>query len=110
MMVHVGSRSIRFAETARVLGDAARRGRWSVPSFRSPPRVLGRDRTIRRRADGSVSVAVNLADRPFLAVVADMVDGVVAANRLDGVDAERCRRALWEAVDAQSAGAVSDAA
>jgi len=100
-MVVVGSRSLMFAETARLLGEAARRERWRVPSFRSPPRVLGRDRTIRRHRDGSVVVAVNLSDRPFVAVIADMVEGTVAANELEGVDADRCRRALWTAVEVQ---------
>jgi hypothetical protein len=98
IMVGVGSRSIRFAETARVLGDVARRDGLVVPSFRSPPRVLGRDRTIRRRADGSVSVAVALGGRPFAAVVADMIEGTVAANRLTAERADRVRRALWIAV------------
>jgi hypothetical protein len=31
-------------------------------------------------------------------VVADMVEGVVAANRLAGVRADRARAALWTAV------------
>ena len=99
-----------FAETARLLGEAARRERWRVPSFRSPPRVLGRDRTIRRHPDGSVAVAVSLSGRPFVAVIADMVEGTVAANELEGLDADRCRRALWTAVEAQVDESMSDAA
>jgi len=95
MMVVVGSRSLRFAETARLLCDDARQGGLEVPTFRSPPRVLGRDRTIRRRADGSVAVAVRLTGRPFVAVVADMIEGLVRANRLDDVAAEGWRRRLW---------------
>jgi hypothetical protein len=109
----VGSRSIRFAETARALGDAARRAALVVPSFRSPPRVSGRDRTIRRRADGSVAVAVALGGRPFVAVVADMIEGTIAANRLEGGEADRVRRELWVALDEGGEGAgesVSDAA
>jgi hypothetical protein len=98
IMIGVGSRSVRFAETARVLGDAARREGLVVPSFRSPPRVLGRDRTIRRRADGSVSVAVALGGRPFAAVVADMIEGTVAANRLTDGGADQVRRRLWIAI------------
>jgi hypothetical protein len=105
---------LRFAETARLLGDAARRGGLVVPSFRSPPRMLGRDRTIRRRADGSVSVAVALSGRPFVAVVADMVEGTVAANRLPAGEADRVRRELWMALEEHGSssgeGSVSDAA
>jgi hypothetical protein len=114
IMVGVGSRSLRFAETARLLGDATRRAGLVVPSFRSPPRVLGRDRTIRRRADGSVSVAVALGGRPFVAVVADMIEGTVAANRLPAGEADRVRRELWLALEQQDGvsaeGSVSDAA
>ncbi len=71
--------------------------------------MLGRDRTLRRRADGSVAVAVRLSGRPFVAVVADMIDGTVAANRLSGVDADEWRRRLWCAVEANPA-IVSEAA
>jgi hypothetical protein len=114
IMVVVGSRSLRFAETARVLGETTRRAGLVVPSFRSPPKVLGRDRTIRRRADGSVSVAVALGGRPFVAVVADMIEGTVAANRLPAGDADRVRRELWLALEGHDGetreGSVSDAA
>jgi hypothetical protein len=102
---------LRFAECARVLADEARRtGLGVVPAFRSPPRVFGRDRTIRRRPDGSVVVAVALGGRPFAAVVADMVEGVVAGNRLVGTDADSVRRALWQAVADQLDGEWANAA
>jgi hypothetical protein len=45
-----------------------------------------------------VVVAVALRDRPWPAVVADMVEGVVAANRLSGVRADAARTTLWAAV------------
>jgi len=70
-----------------------------VPSFRSPPTVAGVCRTIRIRG-GVPSVAVALKDRPWSAVVADMIEGIVVANRLEGVKADRARAALWLAVDA----------
>jgi hypothetical protein len=41
-------------------------------------------------------VAVALRDRPWPAVVADMVEGVVAANRLTGVRADHVRAGLWQ--------------
>jgi hypothetical protein len=41
---------------------------------------------------------VALRDRPWPAVVADMVEGVVAANRLAGVRADRVRAGLWAVV------------
>jgi hypothetical protein len=53
---------------------------------------------MRRSPGGEVTVAVQLRERPFLAVVADMVEGVVATNGLSGVEATRVRTALWEAI------------
>jgi hypothetical protein len=91
--------SLRFARLARSLGEAARAQGLRAPSFRSPPRLPGVSRSIVRRGPG-VTVAVALRDRPWGAVVADMVEGVVAANRLAGVGADRARAALWQAVAA----------
>ena len=98
-MVVVGSRSLRFADTARLLTDTLRLGGLAAPTFRSPPRVLGRDRTLRRRSDGTVAVAVRLGGRPFVGVVADMIDGVIITNELTGPAADEWRRALWAAVE-----------
>ncbi len=97
--------SLRFAVSARVLSDAARAAGLVVPAYRSPPRIVGRSRTIRRRADGSATVAVALRDRPWPAVLADMIEGIVAANGRRGVDADRDRDVLWAALVA--AGVVS---
>ena len=91
--------SLRFARLARSLGEAARAQGLRAPSFRSPPRLPGVSRSIVRRGPG-VTVAVALRDRPWAAVVADMVEGVVAANRLAGVGADRARAALWQTVAA----------
>src|SRR5262245_19921424 len=91
--------SLRFARLARSLGEAARAQGLRAPTFRSPPRLPGVSRSIVRRGPG-VTVAVALRDRPWAAVVADMVEGVVAANRLAGVGADRARAALWQVVAA----------
>ncbi|MEM9653698.1 MAG: hypothetical protein AAGA65_16520 [Actinomycetota bacterium] len=72
--------SVRFAQVARQLGIQAKRDGLKSPAFRSPPRVSGVTRSIRRRADGSATVSVRLRGRPAVAVVADMIDGVMAAN------------------------------
>jgi hypothetical protein len=54
------------------------------------------DRTIRRSPDGVGGVvAVRLRDRPFTAVVSDMIEGVIAINRLQPPEADRVRSALW---------------
>ena len=91
--------TVHFAAAARALAAAARRLGLAAPTFRTPPRLVGLDRTVRRHAGGGV-VSVRLRDRPWPAVVADMVDGVVAVNRLDARRANRARADLWGVVAA----------
>ena len=93
--------ALQFAAAARVLGDAVRARGLVVPAFRSPPRVLDADRTIRRRLDGGATVSVRLGGRPWPAVLGDMVEGVVVANRLAGPEAMRARALLWSAVEGE---------
>jgi hypothetical protein len=90
------ARSIRFATIVQCLTRAARAAGWQLPSFRSPPAVAGASRTIRRRPDGSRVVAVQLHGRPWNAVVADLIEGVVVANGLRDVEADHCRSVLWD--------------
>ena len=87
---------VRFSAAALRLSAEARRRGLDVPGFRSPPRLPGVERSIRRRADGA-TVAVRVHGRALDAVVADMVEGVLAANRLAGGEASDHRRALLSA-------------
>ncbi len=89
--------SLEFAEAVRCLSGAARRAGYRAPSFRSRPRGSNR-RTIRRRADGSATVAVALRQRPLPAVMGDLIDGIVATNQLTGEPAAELRDQLWLAV------------
>jgi hypothetical protein len=91
--------SLHFAAAARTLADAARRRGLVIPGFRSPPGLPGADRTIRWRPDASATVAVRYRERPWNAVLADLIEGVVVANRLEGPAADGCRTALWAALD-----------
>lgn len=90
--------SLRFASAVRVLGHAGRARGLTVPGFRSPPRHPNAERTVRRRADGGSTVAVRLHGRPFVAVLADMIEGLVLVNDMSGTEATRVRTALWDAV------------
>lgn len=90
--------SLAFATAARQIATAARLRGLDVPTFRSPPRIADVDRSIRRSPTGGVTVSVRLKGRPWTAVEADMVDGVVATNELEGRAADRCRSALWLAL------------
>ena len=49
------------------------------------------------RSHGGV-VAVLVRDRPFVAVLADMIEGVIVVNRLTPPDADTIRTALWESL------------
>jgi hypothetical protein len=93
------SATVRFATAARTLGRVARAHGLAVPAFRSPPRLERADRSIRRTAGGGATIAVRVRGRPWPAVLADMIEGVVAANGLTGMHADRVRAALWVAVD-----------
>ena len=93
--------ALDFARTARVLAGVARQHGFAAPSFRSPPKLVGVDRSLRRFQSGA-SVAVAVRNRPWQAVVADMIEGVVAANRLASPQADRLRTAMWHAVATQA--------
>ncbi len=88
--------SLRFADAARRIGAAARELDLAVPAFRCPPRLPGVARTI-RRYPGGVVVSVRLTGRPFEAALADMVEGVLVANRIDASAASALRATLREA-------------
>ena len=92
--------SLRFAAAVRSLAVEARSLGLEVPGFRSPPRIAGADRSLRRRPGASPAIAVRLTGRPFPAVAADMVEGVVVANRLEGRRAAEVRARLLAALAA----------
>jgi hypothetical protein len=88
--------TLRFAATARLLAREVQRRRLRAPGFRSPPRMSGVDRTLRRHPNGTgATVAVRVRGRVWVAVLADMIEGVVAANRLTGPPADDLRAGLW---------------
>jgi hypothetical protein len=91
--------ALEFSRAARSLAEATRRAGWASPTFLSPPRLSGAQRTLRRSGIDSAVVAVRIRDRPWSAVMGDLVEGVVAANRLTGAEAERCRDLLWRSLD-----------
>ncbi len=114
--------SLRFADASRVLTGAALRLGLAVPTFRSPPRMAGASRTIRRLGPAVVAdrprelapapapsepseparrhaavVAVSLRGRAFAEVLTDMIEGVIVTNRLGMVEAQRVRAELFRA-------------
>ena len=69
-------------------------------------RELLEQRTVRRHSQGAV-VAVQVKDRPWLAVLGDMIEGVVVANRLTPPQADRVRDQLWVAMGVEPAARVA---
>jgi hypothetical protein len=87
----------RFADAARRLGAATHAAGLTVPAFRTPPRLPGADRTI-RRYPGATVVSVRVTNRRFADVLADMVDGVLVANGVPPEHAPQVRARLHAAV------------
>jgi len=96
--------TVEFAAAARTLSRAVARRGLVVPSFRCPPRLVGADRTIRRRrgrnGPDSAVVSVRVKGRPREAVLADMIEGAIVANQLVTPDADRLRTELWTCLGA----------
>lgn len=94
------SPTVRFAAAARQITNVCRSKGYKPPTFRSPPKTPGVDRTLRRLPNlDRCIVSVTLRGRPIDDVLADMIDGTIAALDLDGAPAEALRAALWEAVN-----------
>lgn len=70
-----------------------------VPSFQSPPRSDQLDRAIQRSRNGDCVVAVRVRNRPFAAVVADAIEGIVVCNQLDASAAGAVRDELWREIE-----------
>lgn len=103
------SSSLRFAQAVQSLGVAARRLGLLVPGFRSPPRLTGVQRSI-KRWPGGATVSVVVRDRPWAAVQSDLIEGIVAANELASPAADRARAELWRVLEAEGGPAPSSAA
>ena len=93
--------SITFSRIARLLAAETRRRGLVPPGFKCPPRADGIDRAIRRYAGGQAVVAVRVRERPFDAVMEDMVDGVLVTNGVvtRSEQGRRLRAELLEAVE-----------
>ena len=82
---------------ARFLAVESRQQGLTVPAFRSPPRVAGAARTIRRLSEGAV-VSVQIRGRSAEQVAADMIEGIMLTNRLEPAAAAKARTRLLAAV------------
>ncbi len=99
--------ALDFANAARILAREARARGLVPPSYRCPPRIIGVQRSLRRYRGGGAVVAVQLKARPWLAVLSDMIEGVVVVNKLQPPHADLLRSELWQAVGGEPAPTVA---
>jgi hypothetical protein len=99
--------TIEFAHAARILTTEAQRRGLIGPSYRCPPRIVGVDRSLRRH-HGGVVIAVTWRGRPWPAVLADMIEGVVVANAVPPAQAYRLRAELWTALGYEATPIATD--
>ena len=99
----------QFVLAVRALAMAARSLGLCAPSFQSPPRSDGLDRSIQRVPSGDCVVAVRVRGRPFGAVVADAIEGIVVCNDLSAGAAGPVRDELWREAElvVESMGSVA---
>lgn len=96
--------ALEFTKIARLLGDAARAQQLTVPAFRSKYTNQRERRVIRRHAHGDV-VAVEI-HQDLHPLARDLIDGIVAVNRLtDPEHVEIVRNALWASLERHLAAA-----
>jgi hypothetical protein len=105
MLGGMGASALHFAAAAKLLSAEARRLGLEPPGFRSPPRLVGVNRSLRRRPGSPATIAVRLGGRPQPAIVADMIEGIVVANGLAGPEADQCRAALWNVIEPRAVSA-----
>jgi hypothetical protein len=97
--------AIPFASLARLLAAETRRHGLACPSFCTPPRVPGANRTIRRMHGGGLMVAVRVRERHFDDVLDDMVEGVLVLNGFTDHEARGWRLALRSVVGGEDRAA-----
>ena len=88
--------SIQFSITVRTLGRIANQLGYVTPQFRCPPPSAQYQRSVRRNHD-DLSISIVIRGRPWLAVLADIVEGFVIANAKSGQDSE-IRNILWDTI------------
>jgi hypothetical protein len=96
--------ALDFAHAARLLGREARRRGLVAPSYRCPPRIVGVQRSLASLPEGRRGGGGAAQGRPWLAVLGDMIEGVVVANNLRPPQADRLRTDLWQVMGAQAGG------
>lgn len=91
------SYSINFLKVIRTLERIAGQRGFVAPSFRCPPPSAKFQRSLKKLKDDKVVVSIVVRDRPWLAVLADIVEGFVIANNSSEREPE-LRNLLWDSI------------
>ena len=89
--------SIQFSIAVRTLGRIADQLGYRIPQFRCPPPSAKYQRSVRKTGEENLSISIVIRGRPWLAILADIVEGVVIANTQSGQDSE-LRNILWDCI------------
>ena len=89
--------SIKFSIAVRTLGRIADQLGYRIPQFRCPPPSAKYQRSVRKTGDENLSISIVIRGRPWLAILADIVEGFVIANIQSGQDSE-IRNILWDCI------------
>ena len=82
----------------------------TAPYFKTPPGISGHTRTLKRTDDEQWIVSVEIKERLTSVVIADMIEGVCAANSLDEKLAGEIRSHLWKSATTETGLLAADAA
>ena len=89
--------SIQFSIAVRTLGRIADQLGYRIPKFRCPNPSAKYQRSGRKTGDENLSISIVIRGRPWLAILADIVEGFVIANTQSGQDSE-IRNILWDCI------------
>lgn len=91
------SYSVNFVSVVRTLGRIANQREFISPSFRCPPPSAKFQRSMRNLGEGEITISIVIRERPWLAVLADIVEGFVIANKSLERESE-LRNLLWDSI------------
>jgi len=91
------SYSLKFVKVVRTLERIADQRGFTAPAFRCPPPSAKFQRSIKKLDDNKVTISIVIRERPWLAVLADIVEGFVIVNKLSGREPE-LRNLLWDSI------------
>ena len=89
--------SIQVTKADRTLGRIADQLGYRIPPFRCPPPSAKYQRSVRKTGEENLSISIVIRGRPWLAILADIVEWFVIAKTQSWQDSE-IRNILWNCI------------